>query len=395
MNAGFNPSDTQIKGSGSTQPSRLSEPKGDFSAVMSGSLSALSGRVDVSKETKPETFSKETKPEVAQEQKQEVNKELYESPSFIDPVVSQVTSQLKQIEQKTNAQGDTLFKEGIAKAEQNPEGKAAEQSSETENGKSTDKGSVLKEPEKATESKKMPEKDGSESSKKSEEFLQKISEKKPEQLSQGDLLRNAAIENSKKSFAAVASEKFATMRMEQRKVLEGLGTIKAAPTPNSAAVSEGISLGLQAAQNKGGTTYVQAKSEVRTPAFKMELFDTLNASISRKLNTVTMKLAPESLGAMKIQIEMKGDELTMSVMAKDGQTASLIASTLQELKDSFAEKGMDLVQVTINQEGAGQNDQDNAKSDPFVASRGDGETDPNKDSSNPKESGDDGVISRA
>lgn len=322
-------------------------------------------------------------------------KELHETPRFIDPVISQVAVQLKQIEQKTNAQGDTLFKEGISKAQQKTQGEISEENSGAENRKPADGNVDQKEPEKVTEGKKMPEKDGAESNKKSEEFLQKISEKKPDQMGQGDLLRNAAIENSKKSFAAVASEKFAAMRMEQRKVLEGLGSIKGAPTPNSATISEGISLGIQAAQNKGGATYVQAKSDIRNPAFKMELFETLNASISRKLNTVTMKLAPESLGAMKIQIEMKGDELTLSVTAKDGQTASLIAASLQDLKDSFAEKGLELAQVTINQEGAGQNAQDESEEGPYVSSRGESDNDSNKESNNLNESGDDGVISRA
>lgn len=385
MNAGFNPADTPIKGTSQSQQARQIGNKGDFSAVMSGSLLALKEQQIVSKQTKPEKLVEG--PEAVEKELHENKPEIIESPSI---VASQVNTQVGLIEPKSKVSGDTLFKEGIERAEQG----GSNEEAEAKNEEPGQKANQTKEAEKPVENKAKPaEKETVDSAKKSEEFLQKIIDKKPEQQTQGDLIRNAVMENSKKTFAAVASEKFASMRMEQRKVLEGLGATKA-PVASSASVSEGISLGLQAAQNKGGTTYIQAKSDVRSPAFKSELFETLNASISRKLNTVTMKLAPEALGAMKIQMEMKGDEITMSVMAKDGQTAAMIASTIQELKDSFAEKGMNLVQVSISQEGAGQ--QNGNQQDEYAGQAIEGlDQDQEENSSTAPKASDDGVISKA
>lgn len=253
-------------------------------------------------------------------------------------------------------------------------------------------------PKKVNEEAKKVDSSQSEADKKSEDFLKKMTEKTGQpSAKEGNLIKTAASENNAKTFSAIASKEFASMRLEQRRVMESLGTIKPADSKGSASTQAFGTVSDVPGKMSSSQAALMTKAPVGSREFKSDLYDALRASVSQRNNSVTMKLSPDNMGEMRVKIDLQGKDVHLTVLAKDHQTAEMIASTISELKQKLQDGGLNIAQVSVGYENTGF-DQNSSQSDRqviYTDERAESAEKHQEDSQEAPSKNDDGIISKA
>ncbi len=78
----------------------------------------------------------------------------------------------------------------------------------------------------------------------------------------------------------------------------------------------------------------------------------------RGLNRLKMKLNPENLGALDIELRMKGDKLTANLKAASQEAFDALAGEMGSLKDALAESGLDVNNLSLSYNGQTMNTKD-------------------------------------
>lgn len=150
-----------------------------------------------------------------------------------------------------------------------------------------------------------------------------------------------------KSYLSIASERFASMRVEQRRILETLqpGALTASQGVAEADSSITTNISALISDNQKQTrleSFASIRSPLNTKGFAEEASSKISLFIDKRVSSATISLSPDTMGAVKINIEVKGNDVFMRLAAKDDATAQLFMQNLGTLKESLAEKGLTL-----------------------------------------------------
>ncbi|MCQ8897760.1 flagellar hook-length control protein FliK [Limnobacter humi] len=103
----------------------------------------------------------------------------------------------------------------------------------------------------------------------------------------------------------------------------------------------------QSAVARGTAPAVGIRTPVSQPGFAKELGQTINWALGKQLSTVELRVNPESFGPMNLKIVQKGQELHITIRTQDESSANLMAQAVSGLKETMAQNGLQLNQVTV------------------------------------------------
>jgi flagellar hook-length control protein FliK len=122
------------------------------------------------------------------------------------------------------------------------------------------------------------------------------------------------------------------------------------------------------------------ESNASTPVNMAETYeklsDQLTAELSKRMHEqisqgqwkMKFALKPSTLGAVDVQLEMKDGKLAAVFQADNALTQNLLQHSSQQLKDNLKDLGLEQTYVQVDQQNAGQsqqNDQQNNAKNPF------------------------------
>ncbi|HEY1058331.1 MAG TPA: flagellar hook-length control protein FliK [Limnobacter sp.] len=103
----------------------------------------------------------------------------------------------------------------------------------------------------------------------------------------------------------------------------------------------------QSAVARGTAPAVGIRTPVNQPGFAKELGQTVNWALGKQLSTVELRVNPESFGPMNLKIVQKGQELHITIRTQDESSANLMAQAVSGLKETMAQNGVQVNQVTV------------------------------------------------
>ena len=177
---------------------------------------------------------------------------------------------------------------------------------------------------------------------KAEEFVQKNAQTDPEP---GDLIRRVMESADPRSAAFLASVRFAGLKADQRAHL--LDKLKAESVSDFKA---SIDLGLSGTNALGNLRMdaVSQKAAAARAGLPQEFLNNIKFALNRNLDTITMKVAPEGVGALTIKIDQAAGLFNVNIQAKDAATASQIQSSISDMRAMFEQKGLLLGDVLVS-----------------------------------------------
>lgn len=180
--------------------------------------------------------------------------------------------------------------------------------------------------------------------KKAEAFIQRNATSDPEP---GDLIRRVMETADPRSAAFVASVRFAGLKADHRANLldklrsESVGDFKAS-----------VDLGISGSSSLGSLRIdaVAQKGMVSRSGLPPEFLNNIKFALSRNLDSITMKVAPEGVGSLTIKIDQAAGMLNINIQAKDAALASQIQASLGDMRSLFDQKGLLLGDVLVSSE---------------------------------------------
>jgi flagellar hook-length control protein FliK len=97
-------------------------------------------------------------------------------------------------------------------------------------------------------------------------------------------------------------------------------------------------------------------SEAEAPDFVAQVRTQIENAVRVRAPRLRIQLQPEELGRIEVQLQINGDGMKVSLNAESTTTGILIERHVHELRQSLADMGIELGELSINQE-SGQNPQ--------------------------------------
>jgi len=80
--------------------------------------------------------------------------------------------------------------------------------------------------------------------------------------------------------------------------------------------------------------------------------------VSQNITAANMRLNPQQLGPMEMQLSMEGDKASVAFVSQHAVVRDALESAIPRLREMFAENGLNLANVNVSQQGySGQRDQ--------------------------------------
>lgn len=106
-------------------------------------------------------------------------------------------------------------------------------------------------------------------------------------------------------------------------------------------------LGVTAAAS-GGAPPAPAGAGGEAEALRATVSRGLSAAVSQKGGTITLRLEPESLGALRIQLDIVGGVVNARFEATSEQTAELLTRSIDSLRASLESKGLGVDRIRVD-----------------------------------------------
>lgn len=98
----------------------------------------------------------------------------------------------------------------------------------------------------------------------------------------------------------------------------------------------------------GGAQPVTSGSGDEAEALRATVSRGLSAAVSQKGGTITLRLEPESLGALRIQLDIVGGVVNARFEASSEQTAELLSRSIDSLRASLESKGLGVDRIRVD-----------------------------------------------
>lgn len=119
--------------------------------------------------------------------------------------------------------------------------------------------------------------------------------------------------------------------------------------------------GLSSASPEGPKAETEMKapaaSRPQTPVNIKDVAGTVKIMISSRTNEMVMQLAPEHLGKLEIRLKKEGDRLLGRFRVDSREAKEAIDAQLPQLRESLAERGIHLAELTVFVRGDGSSNQ--------------------------------------
>lgn len=97
---------------------------------------------------------------------------------------------------------------------------------------------------------------------------------------------------------------------------------------------------------------------VGDPAWADALGDQLLVLTGKQLQRAEIRLHPAELGPVQVQITVEDDATTLAFTAQHAVTREAIEQALPRLRELFGDQGLSLLNTTVSEQGAGQQEQE-------------------------------------
>ena len=84
--------------------------------------------------------------------------------------------------------------------------------------------------------------------------------------------------------------------------------------------------------------------------------------VSQNIQSANLRLNPQHLGPLEMQVQMEGDKATLAFTSQHAQVRDALESALPRLREMFAQNGLNIVDVNVSQQQAGKGEQQAARS---------------------------------
>lgn len=84
--------------------------------------------------------------------------------------------------------------------------------------------------------------------------------------------------------------------------------------------------------------------------------------VSQNIQSANLRLNPQHLGPLEMQVQMEGDKATLAFTSQHAQVRDALESALPRLREMFAQNGLNIVDVNVSQQQAGKGEQQSARS---------------------------------
>jgi flagellar hook-length control protein FliK len=82
--------------------------------------------------------------------------------------------------------------------------------------------------------------------------------------------------------------------------------------------------------------------------------------VSQNIQSASLRLNPQHLGPMEMQVQMDGDKATLAFTSHHALVRDALESALPRLREMFAEGGLEIVDVNVSQKNASERDEQQA-----------------------------------
>jgi hypothetical protein len=106
-----------------------------------------------------------------------------------------------------------------------------------------------------------------------------------------------------------------------------------------------------------GKGYGSLDVPLNQPGWDQALGNRVRWMLNEKLLVAEIKLNPPHLGALEIRVMQEGDRTSIQFIAPQAAVRDALDGALQRLRDLFQESGLNLGDVTVSQQGGGENNQ--------------------------------------
>ena len=83
--------------------------------------------------------------------------------------------------------------------------------------------------------------------------------------------------------------------------------------------------------------------------------------VSQNIQSANLRLNPQHLGPLEMQLQMEGDKATLAFTSQHAQVRDALESSLPRLREMFAQNGLNIVDVNVSQQQSGSGDRQNAQ----------------------------------
>ena len=84
--------------------------------------------------------------------------------------------------------------------------------------------------------------------------------------------------------------------------------------------------------------------------------------VSQNIQSANLRLNPQHLGPLEMQLQMEGDKATLAFTSQHAQVRDALESSLPRLREMFAQNGLNIVDVNVSQQQTGRGDQQDTQS---------------------------------
>lgn len=102
--------------------------------------------------------------------------------------------------------------------------------------------------------------------------------------------------------------------------------------------------------------FVSANVRFGSPAWAGQIAERSANLASQNIKQAEIQLNPQDMGPINVKISMANEQATVTFSAQNAAVREALDSTLQRLKDSFDEEGLDLVQADVTDQQASDSD---------------------------------------